>query len=232
MLDGYGLAGRPQNWGWLCGDFCYYAAAQAFPDYDHYCLIECDVFLSETAAADFVDLLDRSAQQALAVRLGRQAAISRYSRGLTMIGLSANLGCIFPISRVHRDVIPVMLDVRRRTMKAPDGPPNDEAILAAAVEIGGFSAAALDLLAPQLFGSGSFDTNPPHLLDHVIQIRDDHCAYHPVVTVKEVLDRIKSGKKTYTPHRLRKVLRHAPKDIAIQIENALGAAQTLQEAPK
>jgi hypothetical protein len=24
----------PEDWAWRCGDFCYYAAAQAFPDYE------------------------------------------------------------------------------------------------------------------------------------------------------------------------------------------------------
>lgn len=223
LLDGLGLAHRPQNWGWFCGDFCYYAAAQAFPGHSYYCLLDSDVFMTERAAKGLVALFAASPQQALAVRLGEQSEIPRYSRGLLPLGLPPNLGCIFPLSRVHGQVIPTMLELRRRAVAAP--PPNDEAILAGAVVQGGFSAAALDKIAPSVFGPDSFETNPPHLFEGVSQNPEDTQIYHPVVTVKDVLARLASGEKSYTRHRLRKVLRKAPAEILITIEAALLAAE-------
>ena len=230
MLDGMGLAGRPENWGWFCGDFCYFAAAQVFPDHSHYCLLDSDVFMAADAAKNLVELLARLNHHALAVRLGQQDAPPRYSRGLAAIGLSPNLGCIFPLSRVHADVIPKMLDLRRT---APDVPPlNDEAVLAGAMIQGGFSAAALDQIAPAILGPGSFDTNPPHLFEGILQNPNDPRIYHPVVTADEVLARIKSGEKSYNRHRLRKVLRQAPAEIGIKIEAALKLAETAQTVSK
>lgn len=227
LLDSLGLTHRPQNWGWLCGDFCYYAAAQAFPDHSQYCLLDSDVFMTETAAKALVALLAVSPQQALAVRLGEQAEIPRYSRGLQALGLSPTLGCIFPLSRVQAQVIPMMLALRRKALEA--SPPNDEAILAAAVAQGGFSAAALDKLAPKMFGPGSFDTNPPHLFEGISDNPNDPCIYHPVVTAKDVVARLASGEKSYTRHRLRKVLRQAPANIATVIKAALRVAEVDQK---
>ena len=228
LLDGLGLAHRPQNWGWFCGDFCYYAAAQAFPDHSHYCLVDSDVFMTVSAAIGLADLFATSPQQALAVRLGEQAEIPRYSRGLQPLGLPPNLGCIFPLSRVHGRVIPKMLELRRKALAGP--PPNDEAILAGAVVLGGFSAAALDKIAPSVFGPGNFETNPPHLYEGISTNPDDLRIYHPVVTADEVVARLASGEKSYTRHRLRKVLRQAPPDIAVKIGAALRLAETEQRA--
>ena len=228
LLDGLGLAHRPQNWGWLCGDFCYYAAAQAYPDYSHYCLLDSDVFMAEMAAKALIALLNASPQQALAVRLGEQAEIPRYSRGLQPLGLAPNLGCIFPVTRAHCDVIPMMQKLRHKARDA--SPPNDEAILAGAVALGGFSSAALDKIAPSAFGPSSFDTNPPHLYEGISGNPDDPRIYHPVVTADDVVSRLASGEKSYTRHRLRKVLRQAPPEIATVIGAALRHAETKQRA--
>ena len=179
--------------------------------------------MAKSAAMALVDLFAKSPQQALAARLGKQAEIPRYSRGLHALGLSPHLGCIFPVSRVDAKVIPMMLDLRRRAIAM--SPPNDEAILAGAVVQGGFSAAALDKIAASMFGPGSFETNPPHLFEGVSQNPNDTQIYHPVVTSKEVLARLASGEKSYTRHRLRKVLRQAPAEILITLEAALLAAE-------
>lgn len=232
LLDGIGLAERPQNWGWLCGDFCYYAAQQAFPDYQFYCLLDADLFMSAAAAENLVALLAVSGQQALAVRLGAQAAPPRYSRGLAEVGLPADLGCIFPFSRVHSAVISRMHDLRCQTFSAPNGAPNDEAILAGAVALGGFSAAALDQIAPELFGPASFDTNPPHLFEGISQGVNDTRIYHPVATADEIIARLKSGEKAYGRHRLRKVLRQAPPDALIRIEDALHLAEAAERSTR
>lgn len=226
LLDDLGLVGRPENWGWFCGDFCYYAAAQAFPSYSQYCLLDSDVFMAADTAKTLIELLAGLTQYALAVRLGEQINVPRYSRGLSTVGLSPTLGCIFPLSCVHADVISKMLDLRRTTLAAPT--PNDEAILAGAVALGGFSAAALDQIAPALFGPGSFETNPPHLFEGISLNPDDPRVYHPVVTADEAVARINSGEKSYNRHRLRKVLRQAPPDIAIRIEAALHHIDTTQ----
>ena len=228
LLDGLGLAHRPQNWGWLCGDFCYYAAAQAFPEHSYYCLLDSDVFMTERAASGLVALFAASPQQALAVRLGEQADIPRYSRGLTTLGLPPNLGCIFPLSRVHAKVIPVMLQLRCKAQEV--SPPNDEAILAGAVALGGFSAAALEKIAPSVFGPGNFETNPPHLFKGISAHPDDLRIYHPVVTADDVIARLASGEKSYTRHRLRKVFRQASAEIAAAIETALRLAEAKQRA--
>lgn len=223
VLLGLGFAGFPDNWGWLWGDMCYQAAAARYPDYDHYCLMESDVFLPRAGAEDFLARLEDHPAQAIAGRLQRYDEPQKFSRGLTHLGLDPNWGCIFPVSRVSRDVVAAMGALRQRAIaNCPAEKLNDEAMLAGAVQEGGFTHATLEDVAPGLVSPATYETNPPHLFDALIARAEEVRLHHPVVTLDMVLDRIVSGQKNYHRHRLRKILRAATPTQKAQILSALG----------
>ncbi len=221
-LKTLGLHDAPEDWGWFWGDVCYYAALARFAQYDYYCLIESDVFLSPNAAQVFVDRLGRQHEDALAVRLGPMGAAPKYSRALGALGLDPAWGCIFPVSRVHRSVIRTMLKLRKRAvLDAPNGRLNDEAVLVGAIQEGGYSYAALDQILPEVFKPKTFDTNPPHLYEPLVEGGDLGAAFHPVVRFETVMERLKNKYKNYGRHRLRNVLRTATPEMRAEIEAIL-----------
>jgi hypothetical protein len=225
-LTTLGIKGAPEDWGWFWGDLCYYAALAQFSQYEHYCLIESDVFFSDMAAAAFVENLNIRSEAALAVRLGPHAAPPRYSKGLAALGLDAKWGCIFPVSRVHRDVVRAMLKLRQRgIVQTPAARLNDEAILAGAVQEGNHSWAALNVVMPDLFSGDTFDTNPPHLYEPLVHRENEMRVFHPVVQFETVLQRIMNREKNYHRHRMRRVLKMADTQMAGQIETALRATE-------
>ena len=85
---------------------------------------------------------------------------------------------------------------------------NDEAILAGAVAASERSPRDLRQLT-HLFDPAFFNTNPPHLFEACLDPAMPAAAIHPVVTLETVLARLASGEKTYSRHRLRRVLSEA-----------------------
>ena len=65
-----GISGLPDDWGWFCGDLCYYVAANERPGFTRYALIESDVFLPEQSAASLVQALSADPSEAIAAQLG------------------------------------------------------------------------------------------------------------------------------------------------------------------
>lgn len=223
-LAALGFDAPPDNWGWLWGDMCYQVAAARHPDFDAYCLMESDVFLPEAGAEDLLARLEDHPADAVAGRLRRYDDPQKFSRGLAQLGLDPHWGCIFPVSRVTRPVVAAMGALRRRAIRdCPGEKLNDEAMLAGAVQAGGFTHASLEDIAPDLVGPDTFETNPPHLFEALLARPDEERLHHPVVTLDTVLDRIASGQKNYHRHRLRKVLRGADAAQKARIMAALKA---------
>ncbi len=219
-LSELGLTDLPDDWGWLCGDMCYYTLAYACPKEDQFILIESDVYIPDTALTTLKSVVERP-EQALATHLKRHDAPKKFSRGLEPMGFDPNWGCIFPVSIVQRSVIETMKSIRQRTLaEQPTARINDEAILAAAVQSTDASFADLAHIAPDLFAPDSFDTNPPHLFE-AVQTEDTAKIFHPVVTFDTVKARMLSGEKAYSKHRLRRILATAPKSMKKEIKTIL-----------
>lgn len=221
-LGALGLAPLPDNWGWLCGDMCYYAAAEAYPARDHYLLIESDVFFGPQAARALMTALDACPDEILAAQLARHDAPKRYSRGLAQLGYEPRDGCIFPVSRASARAVRLMKALRIRALtECPHEKINDEAILASVALTDGLPHRALESLLPQMFDRANFDTNPPHLFDSQRDAPDPMRAFHPAVSYANVLARVQSGEKNYHKHRLRRVLAEASRDQRVAIKAAL-----------
>ncbi|TCO74004.1 hypothetical protein [Rhodovulum euryhalinum] len=225
-LAGMGLAPLPANWGWLCGDLCYYLASQDRPGFARYALVESDVFLPEAGAAPLVTALAKHPAPAIAAQLGASDRRRRYSRGLARFGLDPAWGCIFPLSRVSDAVVAAMRAFRSEQLRtAPGERLNDEAILAGAVQRHGFSWARLEDVVPDQVPPLTFDTNPPHLLETVAADPAERRLFHPVVPFETVLGRVRSGEKAYSRHRLRRVLRTVSGPMHDALLAALDAAE-------
>lgn len=227
ILQRLGFAPLAADWGWFWGDMCYQAAVAQFPGFDAYCLMESDVFLSCAGAGDLMARLAGCDAQAVAGRLRRYAEPQKYSRALSRLGLDPHWGCIFPVSRVTPAVVAEMAELRREAIgRMPRARLNDEAILAGAVQRGGFTHAALEDVAPAQVSPAQFETNPPHLFETLRDRPQELRLFHPVVTLETVLARIAGGQKGYGRHRMRKVLRMASAGDRARIEAALDGAIT------
>ncbi|WP_322889703.1 MULTISPECIES: FkbM family methyltransferase [unclassified Yoonia] len=224
-LAALGLLDMPPDWGWLCGDVCYYAARRHMPEVTHFCLVESDVAFSANAATLFVQAVQKDPSDLLAAALGPRETAPKYSRGLQALGYDPQMGCYFPVTRCSAPAIDWMHDLRCRSVAAGVAPLiNDEAILCAATQTGSFAAHSLNDLLPDLFTPRTFATNPPHLAEAVHRYTARANVYHPAIPLDVVLDRIATGDRGYSRHRMRQVLKGATADESARITRALDVA--------
>ncbi|NVO28175.1 hypothetical protein HJ526_12140 [Donghicola sp. C2-DW-16] len=207
-LAGLGIRDLPADWGWFCGDMCYYLAADRYPDFEQYALVESDVYIPERSVKSFVEQLRAKDVDATAFGLGPLEKTKPYSKDLKKLDLDHRWGCIFPITCVTKDLVHVMHALRIRALKR-DLRINDEGILCGAVQLAKASYKPLEQLIPDLIDPDTFDTNPPHLLDALYADPEEARIFHPAVSFEKVIDRIYSSEKNYTRHRLRRVLKEA-----------------------
>lgn len=225
VISKWGFSRHPDDWGWFCGDYCYYIAAEEIEDFEYFCLIEADVHLSESCLLAVKALLEESESPALAADLRRFDSPPLYSKDLASIGEDPSFGCIFPFTRVSRKIISDMFKLRERVQNhsAPLRV-NDEAILATVAHKSGEAIVNLYDFE-EVFDPRCFATNPPQLFESVSANPDDICAYHPVVALPKVLNRVLSGEKNYSRHRLRRVLRDAPEHVRSALDRALASSK-------
>ncbi len=222
LLTQLGILSPPENWGWFCGDFCLYAARQKFPDYDHYCLIESDVTFAGNVASEFVRRMQLDMTDILAAQLEPSAKRNRYSLGLSTLNLDHQWGCIFPVTRLSGAAVDAMLSIRLKSLaEGVADKLNDEGVLVGAAQNPALKSRSLESLLPEMFATQSFDTNPPHLLEALQRGEGGDRVYHPVLSLKAILQRIAEGEKSFTPHRLRVVLKEASTNERAMIEQAL-----------
>lgn len=226
-LADLGFHNLPDDWGWFCGDLCYALAIAERPDFKRFALIEDDVFIPETSTQRLIEALSDSREDAVAMQLGPYAENPKFSRGLNEFYLDSSWGCIFPLTRVTADVARQMGEFRRRQLdQAPKARLNDEAILAGALQLGSFTYARLEEVAPDLFSPQTFDTNPPHLFDAIAQRRDEHRIFHPAISYETVIRKLKADEKGFTRWRLRNVLKQAPAEMRKEIDAFLEQKET------
>ncbi len=217
---------HPRDWGWLCGDYCYYAAANQLSGYDYFCLIESDVFLSDAGAKKVKAILQGNKSDAVAADLRRFDRPRKFSKPLAQIGEDTNYGCIFPFTRVSAELVPEMFSLRRRVQNHHlQLRVNDEAILSTAAHKGSFDVTDLyDYV--DIFHRDYFDTNPPHLHEIVEKRHDDTLVVHPSVPMAKIYERIQGGQKGYLKkNRLRKILATSPEHVGRALSRTLDRAK-------
>jgi hypothetical protein len=225
LVQSFNLSCEPKNWGWLCGDFCHYAARTIVPDADWYVVIENDVFMTPTSGQKLSTHLSQTKADALACGLGYTDTAKTYSRELEHFGITSKCGCIFAVTCLRGHVIDKMLTLRQRAQRDGKAQINDEAVLAGTLIQDGLPSEDLFQSLPELFSSQYFETNPPHLYEAMPLSDVSEIVVHPTIPLAIILERIEAGEKNYSRHRLRKVLQEAPRKIRQQIKAALAARQ-------
>lgn len=231
-LRAWGWATIPADWGWFCGDACYYAAEAAEVDADYLLLIENDVFFQAGALAALVAFIAEGSADAGAAQLRRNDSAPKYSANLAKLGHDPRVGCTFPVSFVRHDLIAKMHDIRRASVAHGDLRVNDEAILAAAAHGDGVRPVDLATARPDLFPDATFQTNPPNLTEHFLAmdgIQNPQFA-HPAISFAGVLERIWAREKASGRRRLRNILRQATPSQQAQILAALDDRERLNAA--
>lgn len=219
-----GLQGLPPDWGWLCGDVCYYAARRHLPEATHFCLVESDVFFAGNSATVFVEAMKMNASDLLAAKFVDRPTPPKYSNGLPSLGFDIAWGYYYPVTRCSATVVDWMLPVRQRSIAIGTASRvNDEALFAAAVQINTFSVQHLEDLLPQTFNNKAYVHNPPYLMEAAKRGAHADVVLHPVISLERVIDRIFNSDKNYNGHRLRRVRQMANAQELEMIDAALAA---------
>ena len=174
--------GLPDDWGWRCGDYFYYALRRACPEFDHYWLIEPDVFFAGDARKFFA-AFEQDDRDVLAID-PKPFDDGSHPFLATLQHLTA-YRAIFALTRFSGRALDKLLPLRCTNSQAQVNKrrfANDEFFAfsnVAADET--LSLGNLVERAPDWFDGGYFSTNPDLLID---MLRDDPAAqgkvFHPV----------------------------------------------------
>lgn len=163
--------------GWRCGDYCYYAAADALPDMDRAWLIEVDVWPSFEDVGSFFAPLEADPSDFLAPQYSaRTGTWFWFYTARRVLGDKVGVyGCLFPITRLTRTAILHLLHQRAASFAlmarvtvpdswrdvAPYPVPNDEAFVATVLTRDGYLCRDLRTLAPRAFRADGFSWDAP-----------------------------------------------------------------------
>ncbi|MGB0853911.1 MAG: component of SufBCD complex [Pikeienuella sp.] len=188
----HGLA-RPIDWGWRCGDYFYFRLREAYPDYDHYWLIEPDVFFRGDVGA-FFGAFDNHAHDMLTYRLVKLSrSQSRFARRMPMEEIRR---AIFALTRFSGRALDFLLAERQAFSLSGEFNrfyPNDEIFSMSHVcAHPEFSQGDMEAIAPEWFETSYFDTAPDILAD---SLREEDAAptvgvFHPVHEKRQFKDAV------------------------------------------
>lgn len=168
------------DWGWRCGDYFYYALRAARPDYDHYWLIEPDVFFSSDAAP-FFDRFRAANEDFLGYALGPFARDMRFTRAWNEI---QHYRAIFALTRFSGRALDRLLPARqamsieRQSVRTF---PNDEIFaFSTAMADKDLMGGTLETYAPDWFVGSQFATDPDLIYDQMAETAPPMKLMHPV----------------------------------------------------
>lgn len=175
------------DYGWRCGDYNFYAARQAFPDFDDYWLIENDVLLHFADPSVFLNRLAARECDMLAPYL--RPAQDRWGWTQRMANFAAPvMSCAFPIMRLSGAVIDALHSERvrigtlfRDSGKADSYWPNDESFTATTAVKLGFDCKSLSNMRGDVFKDGFSTAKPISITDPRFQGDYSAQVYHPVL---------------------------------------------------
>ena len=174
---------RPvSDWGWRCGDYAYYALRNAYPEYDHYMLVEPDVYFSGQPKL-FFDQIAAIDDDVVGLKIGDFDRNHIFARRL---GEVAPKRAIFAMTRFSGAALDYAYKQRQAYSKEniPERAyANDELFMFSYLLAAGmFRVADLMTVAPDWFVDVQFDTAPDLLVEHVeIDFISNNKILHPVV---------------------------------------------------
>jgi hypothetical protein len=159
--------------GWQCGDFMYYAAAEALPDYDFYWLIESDVSI-RTNVKNFFEGFNDFEIDSIGANFSRRGKEWYWYKSVYDLADGDVYGSLFPISRMSRRAAMHLLDARANYSALPyvreqtwaagrkKDYANDEAFVSTVLMRDGFSCQSLESLIPPSMMSDFTATSAIH----------------------------------------------------------------------
>jgi hypothetical protein len=155
------------QWGWRCGDYFYYRLREAFPEYDHYWMIEPDVFFTSTPHG-FFDAFSGVGDDVLGIRPEKRKADVAFGAA---IQTTERHRAIFALTRLSGRVLDTLADLRRAYCIDAPGSwrfANDETfVFSHAMDRDDITVADIVRHAPNWFDGAEFVTDPDILFDAV-----------------------------------------------------------------
>ncbi len=165
------------DWGWRCGDYAHYAQRQAFPDFDHYWLIESDVRLFGDVA-DLFARLDGVTADALAFGIGLNPRTdARFVKGWRAFSDMPAYQGLFPMTRFSARALDHLLPARVAYGQCGVSDwryTNDEVFsLSVLAGEGTMQLVPLEQVVPDWFDLSLFRTDPDFLEQEVVDLVGD-----------------------------------------------------------
>lgn len=172
------------DWGWRCGDYAYYALRQAYPDFDHYMLVEPDVYFGGDVSA-FFEHLSRFSQDVIGLNIEEFDPNHVFARSVKDVPPKR---AIFAMTRFSAKALDyayqkrknyALLNIRERVYA------NDEVFcFSYLLDNSDMEVADFSTISPGWFENVQFDTAPDLLVEHV-----DRDAGHLNKVIHPVVDR-------------------------------------------
>ena len=183
LMARLGLLAHP-NAGWRCGDYHYYAARTALPEYDFYWLIEPDVLIHSDDPAGFFAAHADPAVDFLAMRFGPYGAHWMWEH-TARDDYATVYGCNFPISRLSARAVDHLMQARRAASEAFAGRdmrhwPNDEVFVASELMRAGFTCRDFNAGEQKFYTPRSFRIGALHDRERLAASPPDGMIWHPV----------------------------------------------------
>lgn len=211
-LDGWDMR-YPADWGWRCGDFFFYAAAGAYPDYKYYWIVEPDVLFNGVDPKDFFRRMARRSEDFLAHSIGpRSPGWKHYAPAKARF--ADVYGCIFPLVRLSRTAVDFLRGQRIAYGHGWDGTSpyaNDEGFVTSAIGTNpDLTYAQLGKLAPRELAHSAFNTKDIYIEGEKLR----QGILHPVLTPSEFMEKgfRKIGEKSSFDHYSEQIRRNLDAD--------------------
>lgn len=178
----------PDNFGWLCGDYFYYAGFQAFPRFDRYWLIESDVRIKLERTSKFFNSFENIDADLLAFHMYK--AGRNWFWHSPMSYFSADVySCIFPVTALSNRSVEHLFEKRKAMSDSfqnivPSHEerrwPNDESFVVTTLEQGGFVCESFNNCGKKFTTDESFGVGLAKSHRKIKGLADNGLIYHPV----------------------------------------------------
>lgn len=176
----------PHNVGWRCGDYFFYVASTACPQYKYFWLIEPDVLINTHDLGEFFAPFNAVTDDLLAPALGPRESYWMWFNTIAQF-VPKVYGCVFPILRLSKAAIDSLFEKRRHisaTHAFDDGRdkfPNDEAHVASfLMNDSRFKCRDLNEIRRVYNNPKTLNVELPFSKTLLLQTGPDDQIYHPV----------------------------------------------------
>ncbi len=196
----------PKKFGWLCGDYSLYAAAELLSAYDRYWLVESDVRISFDMSAQFFDSFFCDSTDFLAFHIFKAQDNWFWYKPMCYFEREV-YACLFPVVGISRSAIRFAFE-RRKEMSAcfeavvPRDEvrrwPNDESFLTSTLMNNGFKCQNLDAGESKFRINGSFNVGLPKSDKRIRGQSPTGLLYHPVHAGHRFVEKAHAWLSSYT----------------------------------